>query len=119
MRCLHLGRHDKKCQSGSLLSVLLDKSCSVEPTARVFAITRTDKGRDEFAHFKMEMGKVTTVGGANSRDLLAAFHGFARMHQHILHVSVIRLHILSFAVFEIGVEQNNDVAPARADVARE
>src|SRR5258705_4129996 len=117
MRCLHLGRHDKKCQSGSLLSVLLDKSCSVEPTARVFAITRTDKGRDEFAHFKMEMGKVTTVRGAHSRDLLAAFEGFARMHQHILHVSVIRLHILSFAVFEIDVDQNNNVAPAKATFA--
>src|SRR5437870_12278921 len=93
------------CQCGAHSSVRLNEFRWVEPAARFFAITRTDKGRDEFAHFKMEMGKVTTVGGANSGDLLAAFHGFAGMHHHSLHVSVIRLQILSFAVIEMGLEQ--------------
>src|SRR5260370_23332235 len=103
----------------SRLSVLLDKFRSVKPAAGVFAVTRADERREEFAHLKMKVGKVTAVGGANSRDLLAAFHGLARMDEHVSHMPVIRLHVFPLAIFEIGVEQNDDVAPARATVARE
>src|SRR6266446_7274442 len=39
---------------GSYSSVLLNEFGRVKPAARVFAITRADERRDEFAHFKME-----------------------------------------------------------------
>ena len=97
----------------------IDELRSVNPAARVFAITGANERRDEFAHLKMEMGEIAAVGAADSRDFLAAFHRFARMHQHILHMPVVRLHTFAFAVFEIGVEQDNGVAPAWSAVARE
>src|SRR5207248_1420090 len=99
-------------------SMSFDKLCRIDPTARVFAITGTDERGEKFAHFEMEMGEVATIGGADGRDLLSAFHGFAGMHQHVLNVAVVRLRIFSFAVFKIGVQQNDNVAPAGAAIAR-
>ena len=52
----------------------------------------------------MEMGEITSVGCANRRDLLAAFHGLARMHQHLLHVPIIGFHIFPLTIFEIRVQ---------------
>src|SRR5437763_15185397 len=65
------------------------------------------------------MGEVTSVRGADRGDLLAAFHGFAGMHQHVLNVPIIRLDILAFASFEVGVQQNDNVAPSWSAFARE
>ena len=67
------------CQTG--LPMCLDEFGWIEPTARVFAVTRADERREEFAHFKVKMGEITAVGGADRRDLLAAFHRFPRMHE--------------------------------------
>src|SRR6202011_3116749 len=97
----------------------LDEFGRIEPAARVCAVTRADERGEEFAHFKMEMGKIAAVRCPDSRDLLAAFHEAAGMNEHVLHMPVIRLHIFPFAVFEIRMEQNDNVAPARATVARE
>src|SRR6266571_2396522 len=97
----------------------LDEFCRVHPSARVFAITGTDERRDEFAHLEMKMGEVTGFGGSDSRNLLAALHCLTRVHQHVLHVPIIRFHIPPFAVFQIRVEQNDNVAPAGAAVAGE
>src|SRR5258708_34429744 len=99
-------------------SVRFNKFCWIDPPARIFAITWADKRREKFAHFKMEMREVTAVGSGDSRDLLAAFHGFAGMHQHVLNVAVIRLHVFTFAVFEMSVQQNDNVAPTGTAVAR-
>src|SRR6202030_3335671 len=117
-RCLHFGRHDKSASPARTSSVLLDKLGPVDPAAGVFAIPRTDEGCDEFVHFEMQMGKVTTVGGTNSRNLLVAFHGFAGMNEHILNMTVIRLHIFAFVVIDVSVEQNNHVSPSRTAIAR-
>src|SRR5260370_10535622 len=103
----------------SRLSVLLDKFRSVKPAGGVFAVTRADEGREELAHFKMKMGKVTAVGGADCGDLLAAFHEVARMDEHVPHMPVIRLHVFPLAIFGIGVEPNHNVAPTRATVRLE
>src|SRR5436853_7431770 len=86
------------------LTLRLDELRWINPAARVFAIPETDERRDEFAHFEMEVGDVTAVCCADGRDLLAALHDLAGMHQHILHVSMVRLHIFSLAVFKIGVK---------------
>src|SRR5437588_4914645 len=99
-------------------SVRLDELCWIKPATRVLAITGTDERSNEFAHFKMKMGEVTTVGGSDRRNLLTAFHRLARMHQHVLNVSVIRLHIFPFSVFEIGVKYDDNVSPAGAAIAR-
>src|ERR1700730_3504010 len=60
-------------------SMFLDKLCWVDPAARVFAIAGADERREEFTHFEMKMREVTAVGRADSRDLLATFHGFSGM----------------------------------------
>ena len=97
----------------------LNKFRRVEPAAGVFAVTWPDERRDEFAHFEMKMREVAAVRGANSRDLLATLHRFAWMHKHVLNVSVVRLHVFAFAVFQIRVQQNDDVAPTGAAITRE
>src|SRR5207248_9688573 len=105
-------------QSGSDSSMRLDKLCRINPTARVLAITGPDERREELAHFKMEMREIAAIGGADGCDLLTALHGFAGMHQHVLQVPIVRLHIFAFTVFEIGVKQDDDVTPAGTAIAR-
>ncbi len=99
--------------------MLINERRWIEPTARVVAITRADKRRQKFAHFKMEMGKVEPVRGPNRRDLLTSPHILARLGEHLFNVPIIRLHILALAVFDIGVQHDHDVAPAGSAVAGE
>ena len=38
------------------------------------AMPRTDEWRDDLAHFKMQMGELRPLSGANACDLMAAMH---------------------------------------------
>ena len=99
-------------------AMCLNKRRWIQPAACVFTITRPDERRDEFAHFKMQMGEITAAAGSHRCDLLAAPNIFARVHQHRFHMSVIGLRIFAFAIFDIRMQDNDDVTPARAAVAR-
>jgi len=44
-----------------LIGVVSNEFCRIEPAPRVLAVTRADERREELAHFKMEMGKITAV----------------------------------------------------------
>src|SRR5712692_11863243 len=76
----------------------LDKRRWIQPAACVCAIAWPNERRDEFAHFKMQMREITAAAGSYRCDLLAAPNIVARVHQHCLHVAVIRLHVLAFAI---------------------
>jgi len=67
----------------------------------------------------MEMRKVAAAAGADGRDLLTASHIFSGMHEDCIDVAVIGLHIFALAVFEVGMQHDNHIAPARAPIARE
>ena len=70
-----------------------DKVCWIEPAIGFFAITWSDKRRDELAHFEMEMGKILPAGGSDRRDFLAAVHIVASMDQYFLAMAVIGLNM--------------------------
>src|SRR5258708_24463633 len=92
-----------------------DECRRVEPAARVTAITWPDKRRHEFAHLKMQMGKVPAVSRSDRRDLLTPAYLVAWVGEHLFHVSVIRLHILALARLrrgEVGGQHHHDVSPA-------
>ncbi len=91
----------------------------INPAARVLPVTGADERSEKLAHLEMKMREVMSVRGANGRDLLAAFHNLAGMNQHVLHMSVIRLHIFALAVFDLGVQQNHNIAPPGTAFARE
>src|SRR5947207_10196912 len=94
-----------------------DKSSRIQPAARVFSIAQADKRRDEFAHFKMEMGEIEPAGCSDRGDLLSAPHVFAGVRENGLKMAVIGLHIFALAVLDIGMQQNNDIASTRAGLA--
>src|SRR2546423_14771528 len=96
----------------------LDERGGVDPTASVFAVARTDEWRDEFAHFEMQMGKVTAISCADSGNLLAAVHVFGRGDEDLFAVTVVRLHKFSFPAVDVGMQEDDYVAPARAAIAR-
>ena len=99
--------------------MLFDERRRIEPAARVVTITRPDEWRNEFAHLEMEMRKISPIGCPNRGDLLTASHVLARMHQHLIDMSVIRLHIRTRAIVDLGMQHDDDVAPSRATIARE
>src|SRR6266404_9115299 len=100
-------------------AMLFDECRWIEPAARIITITRSDKRRNELAHLEMEMRKISPIGCPNRGDLLTASHLLARMHQHLIDMSVIRLHICTRAIVDVGVQHDDDVAPSRATIARE
>src|SRR6266478_1283409 len=61
----------------------------IQPAVGLFAITRANKWGNEFAHFKMEVRKILTVGRSDGCDLLAAPHIVPRIHQYLVAVAVI------------------------------
>ncbi len=99
--------------------MLLDERARIEPAAGVFPIAGADKGSAEFAHLEMEMSKVAAMGRAHSGDLLSALHSVSGVHQNGFNMSVVRLHISARALFQIGVQDDDDVAPARSAFAGE
>src|SRR6266513_793490 len=66
-----------------------DEIAWIQPAVGFFAVTGTDKWGNEFAHFKMEMRKILTVGRSNGGDLLAAPHILPRIHQYRVAMAVI------------------------------
>ena len=66
-----------------------DKIAWIQPAVGFFAVTGTNKWGNEFAHFKMEVRKILTVGRSNGGDLLAAPHIVPRIHQYLVAMAVI------------------------------
>ena len=83
-----------------------DEIAWIQPAVGLFAVTGTKKWGNEFAHFKMEVRKILTVGRSNGGDLLTAPHIVPRIHQ-------------ARAVFLDRMQDNNDVAPAGSTIARQ
>ncbi len=96
-----------------------DEIARIQPAVCFFAVTGANKWRNEFAHFKMEMREILTVSRANGCDLLAATHVVSRIDQYLLAMAIIRLNVAPRAVFLDGMQNNDDVAPARSSIARE
>ena len=96
-----------------------DEIARIQPTVCLFAVTGTNKGRNEFAHFKMEMREILTISSANGCDLLAAPHIVPSIHQYLVAMAVIRLEVTASAVFLDRMQNNDDVAPARSTMARQ
>ena len=66
-----------------------DEIVWIQPAVSLFAITRANKWGNEFAHFKMEVRKILTVGRSNGGNLLAAPHIVPRIHQYLFAMAVI------------------------------
>jgi len=96
-----------------------DKGGWVKPATRVFTVTRADKRCSELSHFEMEMRPVFPICRPDRGDLFASPHVLPRLHQNGVDVSVIRLHEFARALFFIGVQHNDNVAPARTSIPRQ
>ena len=66
-----------------------DEIAWIQPAVGFFAVTGTNKWGNEFAHFKMEVRKILTVGRTNGGDLLATPHLVPRIHQYLIAMAVI------------------------------
>ena len=66
-----------------------DEIAWIQPAVGFFAVTGANKWGYEFAHFKMEVRKILTVGRSNGGDLLAAPHVVPRIHQYLIAMAVI------------------------------
>jgi len=66
-----------------------DEIAWIQPAVGLFAVTGTKKWGNEFAHFKMEMRKILTVGRSNGGDFLAAPHIVPRIYQYLVAMTVI------------------------------
>ena len=91
----------------------------IDPAARIVPIAGADEWRRELTHFEMQMRPIFSPCGSDGGNLLSAPHILFRFHQDFVHVRVVRLHVFSRAVFLIGVEDNDDVAPAGSALFRE
>src|SRR3954454_16453840 len=98
--------------------MLPDELARVQPSARVFAITGTDERRDEFTHFKMQMREVFAVSASDLRDLLTASNFIEDGNRERLQMCVIGLHVFARAVLVVGMQDNDDLAPARSAFLR-
>src|SRR5882724_5444111 len=96
-----------------------DEIARIQPAVCLFAVTGANKWRDEFAHFKMQMGEILTVSRTYGCDLLAATHVVSRSHQNLVAMAVIRLHVTASAVFLDRMQDNDDVAPPWSTIARQ
>ena len=67
----------------------------------------------------MQMRQVAAVRCPNGRDLLAASHIFPWPDEHRVEVRVIGLHKFPDAVFFVGVEHDDHIAPPRSGLARQ
>src|SRR5436190_1851782 len=91
----------------------------IDPAAGVVAIAGTDEWRGELAHFKVQVSPVFSASRSYRGDLLAAPHLLLRFHQDLIDVGVVGLHVFSRAIFFVGMEQNDDVAPAGTGFLRD
>ena len=66
----------------------------------------------------MEMRQITAPGVADGGDPFAAPDILMRFHQHLVDMSIVGLHVSACATFFVSVEDDNDVSPTRAAVAR-
>src|SRR5207237_10174528 len=96
-----------------------DEIARIQPAGGRVALTGANKWRNEFAHFKMEMREILTVSRANGCDLLAATHVIPRIDQYLVAMAIIRLNVAARAILLDGMQDNDDVAPARSSIARE
>ena len=95
-----------------------DELAGINPAARILAISRADERRHEFAHLKMQMREILAVGIPDRRNLLTAANLLRRSNQHRVHMRVVGLNVFSRAVFFVGMEDDDDIAPARSALAR-
>ena len=100
-------------------AVFLDESGRVDPAARIASIARADERGEEFSHLKMQVRPVTAIGVSDRGDLVAAPDFLADLDKDLVQVAIIRLHIFPLQVLHVGMENDDDVAPAGAAVARE
>ena len=84
----------------------------IDPPARVVTVAGADERRSELAHLKVKVGPILSAGRPHRGDLLAAPHLLLRLHQDFIDVGVVRLDVFPRPIFFVGVEQNDDVAPA-------
>ena len=95
-----------------------DELTGIYPAPCVRAIPRTDERHDEFAHLKMQMCEVLAIGISDRRDLLTATNILRRRDKHLVDMRVVRLNVFPRAVFLIGMQDDDDVAPTRTAFAR-
>src|SRR5450755_3958209 len=90
----------------------------IDPAARIVTVAGADKRRRELAHLEMQMRPISSMRGSHRGDLLTAWHLLFRFHQDFVDMRVVRLHVFPHAVFFVGMEQNDYVAPSRPAFAR-
>lgn len=96
-----------------------DEIARIQPTVGLFAVARANKWRNEFAHFKMEMRKISSPTGTDGCDLLPAPDVILRINKYLVAMAVIRLHVPARAILLDCMQDNDDVAPARSAIARQ
>ena len=90
-----------------------DESGGIDPPARVVTVAGANERCGELAHLKVQVGPIFSAGRSHRCDLLAAPHMLPRLNQYGVDVRVIELHEFPDAVFFVGMQHNDDVAPAR------
>jgi hypothetical protein len=99
--------------------MFFNEGAGIKPAAGVFPITWSDERSGELPHLEVKVGKIPATTGADGGDLVAALNGRPGLNQHLFDMSVVRLHVNSDAILEEGVQDDDDVAPARTTVPGE